>query len=462
MLLFAFANRYYIEQKYNEKNRRQIGEKMQSVLLEVKNKLDEEETITYSMSDYVNRLLSHFSYVFFTDIHLYSPEGTLVASSQMRMFNEGLVSRRMNPEAFVHLSYLDQTDYVHEERIGDLTYISAYTPFYSQSGELLAYLNLPYFAKQVELENEVYSFLVAVINIFVLLFILSIVVGLFISQWITAPLRAIRESLAEIELGKTNKLIPYSSNDEIGLLVAEYNAKVSELEHNAEKLSQSERESAWREMAKQVAHEIKNPLTPMKLSVQHLSRSITQGHKVDEAQVMRLSDNLVEQIDALTEIANAFSNFARMPVAKNESVDLISTIQNAAGLFDKFERASIYVHTNGIGEALVKSDKEQIIRVFNNLIKNALQSIPEEHPGEIKIRISKDAEVYTVAVEDNGVGIPESDYGKIFVPNFTTKSRGMGLGLAITKSIVESSGGKIWFESTPGLGSTFFVSIPAA
>jgi signal transduction histidine kinase len=462
MLLFAFANRYYIEQKYTEKNRRQIGEKMQSVLLEVKNKLDEEEAITFSMSDYVNRLLSHFSYIFFTDIHLYSPEGDLVATSQMRMFNEGLVSRKMNPEAFVHLNYLDQTDYVHEERIGNLTYISAYTPFYNTQGELLAYLNLPYFAKQAELENEIYSFLVAIINIFVLLFILSIFVGLFISQWITAPLRAIRESLAEIELGKTNKLIPQSGNDEIGLLVAEYNAKVVELEYNAEKLSQSERESAWREMAKQVAHEIKNPLTPMKLSVQHLERSLTRGDDVDKAQIKRLSDTLVEQIDALTEIANAFSNFARMPLAKRETIDLVPIVNSAASLFDKTHNVKIHVTTNGIGEALIKSDKEQMIRVFNNLIKNALQSIPDEKSGVINLRITKDGDWFKIEVGDNGVGIAEADYHRIFVPNFTTKSRGMGLGLAMTKNIVENSSGKIWFESKVGSGSTFYVELPRA
>jgi signal transduction histidine kinase len=462
MLLFAFANRYYIEQKYTEKNRRQIGEKMQSVLLEVQNKLDEEEAITFSMSDYVNRLLSHFSYVFFTDIHLYSPNGDLVATSQMRMFNEGLVSRKMNPEAFVHLNYLDQTDFVHEERIGDLTYISAYTPFYNNQGELLAYLNLPYFAKQAELENEIYSFLVAIINIFVLLFILSILVGLFISQWITAPLRAIRESLAEIELGKTNKLIPQSGNDEIGLLVAEYNAKVVELEYNAEKLSQSERESAWREMAKQVAHEIKNPLTPMKLSVQHLERSLTQGQAVDREQIKRLSNNLVEQIDALSEIASAFSNFARMPVAKRATIDLVPIVKSAASLFDKTENVQIKVNTTGNTEALIKSDKEQMIRVFNNLIKNALQSIPDEKEGVIKIELTKDDDNYTISVSDNGTGIPEADYNRIFVPNFTTKSKGMGLGLAMTKNIVENSSGKIWFESNVGLGSTFYVRLPRA
>lgn len=462
MLLFAFANRYYIEQKYTEKNRRQIGEKMQSVLLEVQNKLDEEETITYSMSDYVNRLLSHFSYVFFTDIHLYSPDGDLVATSQMRMFNEGLVSRKMNPEAFVHLNYLDQTDFVHEERIGNLTYISAYTPFYNNQGDLLAYLNLPYFAKQAELENEIYSFLVAIINIFVLLFILSIFVGLFISQWITAPLRAIRESLSEIELGKTNKLIPHTGNDEIGLLVAEYNAKVVELEYNAEKLSQSERESAWREMAKQVAHEIKNPLTPMKLSVQHLERSLTQGQSVDKEQIKRLSDNLVEQIDALTEIANAFSNFARMPLAKRATIDLVSIVRSAASLFDKTENVRISVNTNGNAEALVKSDKEQMIRVFNNLIKNALQSIPDDRLGEIKIDLSREEDLYKISVSDNGTGIPEADYHRIFVPNFTTKSKGMGLGLAMTKNIVENSSGKIWFESKVGSGTTFYVLMPRA
>lgn len=460
MLLFAFANRYYIEQKYAEKNRRQIGEKMQSVLLEVKNNLDEEEILDYSMSDYLNRLMSHFSYIFFTDIHLYSPQGDLVASSQMRMFNEGLMARKINPEAYVHLAYLDEIDFVHEERIGNLTYLSAYTPFYNKQGELLAYLNLPYFAKQAELENEISSFLVSVINIFVLLFILSILVGLFISQWITAPLRAIRESLASVELGKTNRMINHHGNDEIGLLVSEYNAKVAELEHNAEKLAQSERESAWREMAKQVAHEIKNPLTPMKLSVQHMQRSIEQGAEPNRDQINRMASNLIEQIDALSEIASAFSNFARMPVAKHEVIDLVAVLTGATSLFGSFDNILIKLDTSIYEKALIKSDKEQMIRVFNNLIKNALQSIPKSEKGLITIALKAEEGGYLISVADNGSGIDPVDYNRIFVPNFTTKSRGMGLGLAMSKNIVENSKGRIWFESTKGDGSTFYVWLP--
>jgi two-component system, NtrC family, nitrogen regulation sensor histidine kinase NtrY len=259
MVLFAWATMFYIEENYSEKNRGQVKEKMQSILREVQEQLNDEEELHYGIGDYLNGLLSQLAFVFYTDIHLFAPDGELLGSSQIRMFNEGLVSRQMNPAAFANLSYVRYTQYLHEERIGALEYISAYIPIYNKQGVLLGYLNLPYFARQAELEQEIGSFLETVINIFVLLFIISIFIGLFISQWITAPLRVIRESLSAVELGKANRILGYSGQDEIGLLVAEYNAKVAELENNAEKLAQGERESAWREMAKQVAHEIKNP-----------------------------------------------------------------------------------------------------------------------------------------------------------------------------------------------------------
>lgn len=460
LFFFSFATKYYIEEKYTEKNKRQISEKMQSILLELKGKMGEEESLNYDMSDILNRLLSQFSSVFFTDINLYSPEGDLLASSQIRMYNEGLVSRKINPRAYAHVNFLDAIEYIHEERIGNLNYISGYTPFYNDRDELLAYINLPYFAKQSELEEEVSNFLVSVINVFVLLFLLSILVGLFISQWITSPLRYIRESLAGIELGKTNKLIGYKGTDEIGLLVKEYNLKVSELEHNAEKLAQSERESAWREMAKQVAHEIKNPLTPMKLNIQHLERNIERTGEVDSSQVKRLAENLIEQIDALSAIANAFSNFAQMPQANVEKIDLVKLLEGATNLYDNFDYVSFSNLLPQKESARVIADKKQLIRVFNNLIKNAIQAVDTLEKGEVKINLNRGEAGYLVQVIDNGKGIKEEDRNKIFVPNFTTKSRGMGLGLAMTKNIVENSGGKIWFESKEGEGSVFYVWLP--
>ncbi len=462
LLLFAYATQYFIGEKYNEKNEGLISEKLQSVLLELKSKLGEEETLTYDISDMLNRLLSKFSYIFFADVNLYDPDGNLLSSSQMRLYNEGLLSRKIDPTAFAHVSYLDQVEYIHDEQIGNLSYLSGYTPFYSERGILLGYLNIPYFAKQQDLESEISSFLVSVINIFVLLFLLSILVGLFVSQWITKPLRAIRESLSAIDLGKTNKMIGYSGSDEIGRLVQEYNAKVAELERNAEKLAQSERESAWREMAKQVAHEIKNPLTPMKLSVQHLERTVDQGKVVNAEQIKRLSANLVEQIDALSAIASAFSNFARMPKANLKIVELPSLLLHAADLFQNADGIEIIIAFDANAKADVVGDKEQLLRVFNNLIKNAIQSIPDDREGTIRLSLIPDGSGFQLAIMDNGKGIPELEKQKIFEPNFTTKSRGMGLGLAMAKNSIESFGGRIWFETEPEVGSTFYLWLPRA
>jgi len=460
-VLFAIATRYYIESNFREKNRSQLAEKSQSVLLELKNKTSEEEQLNYDMSDLLNRMLSQFSYIFFTDINIYTPEGNLLASSQLRMFNEGLLSRTINPSAYLHLKHLDQVEFIHEEQVGSLEYISAYTPLYNKRGKLLAYVNLPYFAKQAELENELSSFLEAVINIFVLLFIISILIALTASQWITAPLRIIRSELAAVDLQKTNRMIAYSGSDEIGSLVNEYNAKVAELEHNAEKLAQTQREVAWREMAKQVAHEIKNPLTPMKLSIQHLERTIQSGKKPDESEVKRLAKNLIEQIDTLTGIANAFSDFAKMPKSKKEKVDLAEVVENSMSLFDKFQHIRLSFKNSVSGSALVLSDRDQLLRVMNNLLKNAIQAASDSSDPVIDVTLFEVDNYFQISVEDNGPGISEQVQDRIFVPNFTTKTRGMGLGLAISKNIIEQFGGKIWFETNEGRGTTFHFKLPA-
>ncbi len=460
LLLFTFATQYFIREKYTEKNQSQISEKMQSILMELGHKLGEEEQINYDMIDYLNRLLSQFSFIFFTDINIYSPDGLLLASSQMRMFNEGLISRKIHPEAYTHLRYLDQVEFINQEKVGRMAYLSGYAPFYNDRGELLAYVNLPYFAKQTELENEISSFLIAVVNVFVLLFLLSILFGLYTAQWITAPLRAIRENLQGIELGKANRLIAYSGTDEIGRLVHAYNDKVAELENNAALLAQSERESAWREMAKQVAHEIKNPLTPMKLNIQYLERSLSNGGQVDEERIEKISKQLIQQIDTLTGIANAFSNFAQMPKAQETKVDLVHLLDSAVGLYDKFEKINIHADFGSITQAFIMADKEQMLRVFNNLIKNAIQATDGQSHRVIRIDLKEFEGGYQTSVSDNGKGIALEDRQRIFMPNFTTKSGGMGLGLALSKNIVEQSGGKIWFESIGSSDTSFFVWMP--
>ncbi|MBL4669071.1 MAG: GHKL domain-containing protein [Flavobacteriales bacterium] len=400
-----------------------------------------------------------FSNVFYTDINLYDKTGELLATSRPEIFEQGLVGKQMNPEAFNQIHIHKKSSFTHNENIGELNYISTYVPFRNEQHQILAYMNLPYFAKQNELENELSSFYTALINIYGLLFLISTIIAVFFANYISEPVRMIKNKISALQLGQSYDLLEWKSNDEIGALVFEYNKKVVELEKNANLLVKSERESAWREMAKQVAHEIKNPLTPMKLSIQQLER-VAKGNPDDlNERIERTAKTLVEQIDTLTKIANEFSNFAKMPKAEDTEINIIPIIETTIDLY-KEEDVIITLTDECVGLATIIADKDQISRVFNNLIKNAIQAIPENIEGKIKVSISLKDDNYLIEIKDNGTGITEDKKDKIFVPNFTTKTTGMGLGLAMVKNIVENSNGKIWFETKLEIGTSFFVEFP--
>lgn len=463
LILFALGTAYYIQSEYHDKNKNFISEKVHSVQIEVSNKLKGLSVLGPENENYINYLMRKFGNVFFTDISLFDPNGNVLGTSQLRLFEQGLVSKKMNPEAYQQLVIKGKSEFVHQEHIGNMEYLSAYAPFLNSDGEVLAYLNLPYFAKQNELENEIASFLVRIINIFVLLFALSIVAGLFISNWITRPLKLLQERFGSIDLGKANEPIHYEREDEIGNLVQEYNSKVAELEVKAELLARSERESAWREMAKQVAHEIKNPLTPMKLSVQHLKRSWADKPEDWDERLEKFSESLIQQIDSLSNIASEFSNFAKMPSAKRTQFDLLEVLNNTVNLYKKeTSQVEITLKSEIKGPLYLMADADQINRVFSNLLKNSIQAIDAGGimQGEIFIRVGGGADELQIEVTDNGPGIPEDRKDKIFVPSFTTKTTGMGMGLAMVKNIVESSGGRIWFTSSENQGTSFFISLP--
>jgi nitrogen fixation/metabolism regulation signal transduction histidine kinase len=390
---------------------------------------------------------------------LYDLNGNLFASSRPKVFDEGLTSKKMDPESYFNIGLLQRTEFIHDENIGKLFYLSAYVPVKNKDGKLVALLNLPYFAKQSDLEKEISTFLVALINIYVLLFGFSIIVAIFISNYLTKPLKLIQEKLGKIKLGKTNEPIEWKQQDEIGSLVSEYNRMILELQKSAELLARSERESAWREMAKQVAHEIKNPLTPMKLSIQHMQRLINDGSENLEDKIKRISKTLIEQIETLSTIATEFSNFAKMPKANLGTISISEVAENSIRLF-KAEETEIIFNNAVDGRATIFADKDQLLRVFNNLIKNAIQSIPEGRKGKVEVSLSRQNGEMLISVKDNGSGISDEVVDKIFVPNFTTKSTGMGLGLAMVKNILEGINGKIWFVTSKDTGTTFYVSIP--
>ncbi|MBL4657452.1 MAG: GHKL domain-containing protein, partial [Flavobacteriales bacterium] len=463
LIPIAFGTKYYIEQQYQTRNDQNIREKIQSVLIEVEHKLANEQKLTGELQEYVAYLLQKFSFVFFTDINLYDLDGTLIASSRPKMFKEGLIGKKMNTDAYAALAVNAKSEFIHQEKIGELSFLSAYALFRNQDQEVLAYLNLPYFAKKDDVKKEVSTFFVALFNIYVVLILIAVLIALIISNRITQPLRLIQEKLSKVKIGTANEPIDWKSEDEIGKLVDEYNRMISELETSAKLLARSERESAWREMAKQVAHEIKNPLTPMKLSVQHLQRAWKDENVDWEKKLEQFTQTLVQQIDALSNIANEFSNFAKMPKTKSEVVNLQEIVENAVELFRESGQVEISLETK-IGEEvdalLILADKEQLNQILNNLIKNGIQAMTEPKSGKIDVRITEKDGDYVVEIEDNGSGIKEEEYDKIFAPNFTTKTGGMGLGLALVKNMIENAGGAVWFESIEGDGSSFFFSLP--
>lgn len=459
LVAFAIGAGTYVAQQNLETNKELIKEKIGSVKTELQSKLKEYGELQSKDSDFLEFQLKKFSNVFVTDINIYNRKGDLLASSQPKIYSQGLLSRKMNTSAFREVQLNNKSEYIHQENIGRLNYLSAYKSFYNQTGEFLAYVNVQYISRQHDLENQISGFLLAIINIMVFMLAFSTILSITVSNRLIRPLKYIQDSLKTVQIGATSEPIEYNRNDEIGDLVKEYNKKVEELQRNAEALAKSERESAWREMAKQVAHEIKNPLTPMKLSIQHLTRSINLADDESKAKLDRVSKSLIEQIDALTKIANEFSNFAKMPKAKEIDLDLTEVVRNTFAVFSENDQHEMTLKIDPT-EAIVWADKDLLLRVFNNLVKNALQAIPVGEKGLIEVGLTDNGDYFTIFVKDNGIGIKEEEKDRIFVPYFTTKSTGTGLGLAMSKQIIESMKGEIWFESKPGTGTTFFINFP--
>lgn len=455
---------YLSIQQYENEHFDNLSEKMQSVFVELEHKLSFENSLAsgWSSDQYhtLNDLLRKFSNVFYSDINLYDTEGDLLASSRPEIFNEGLIGEKMNMEAYNRLKVNKMAEFVHNEAIGDLRFMSGYMPFTNYENKLLAYLNLPYFSRENVHAGEISNLVVGIVNFSVVLVLLIMGLAVFISTRITNPLRMIQKEFSKIELGKETKPIHYEGNDEIGSLVSEYNRMVKELARSVEMLAKSERESAWREMAKQIAHEIKNPLTPMKLSIQQLQRAWDDKVPRWDEYLKKFSDNLIEQIEHLSSIASEFSNFAEIPKTKREVVNVVTKIIKSVELFSNEENIDFKIDLNSNNKVFIYFDKEKMVQVFSNLINNAIQSIPDDRRGKIKINLEIIDKKVIVKIADNGSGIPKNIGDKLFEPNFTTKTGGMGLGLAIVKNIMEDAGGRVWYETEIGKGSNFIIEMP--
>ncbi|NVO09223.1 MAG: GHKL domain-containing protein [Bacteroidales bacterium] len=460
LILVATVSVIYSIKSFEKRSIDNLSEKLLSVMVEIERDYGKEDLFTSSNYDFLSNKLFQLSNVFYSDINLYSTSGILVGSSRPEIFERQLQGRNMNPAAWYEMAYCNTQKIIHKEQIGNMSFLSAYVPLIDQNSNIIGYLNLPYFTRQGEFILELYSIIVAIINIYALITLFAFVVAIIISNQISKPLELIREKIRNVDISGHNEPIKYVSDDELGQLVKEYNRMVLELADSAEKLARSQRESAWREMARQIAHEIKNPLTPMKLSLQHLIKVKQEGREDWDLMFQKFSVSLIDQINSLSNIATEFSNFAKMPVSSIVEVNMNLIIDEILTLFSGYNNIK-FTYVNGCGSQItVNGDREQLFRVFVNLIKNAVQSIDRGKKGEIRIELSCKERKMTAIIEDNGKGIPDDLRPKLFSPNFTTKSGGMGLGLAIVKGIVESTGGKIWFETELGKGTKFFVELP--
>jgi len=469
LLLFVVigvANVIFIINRYHRNNQDRLTRAIQIMVNEVEKKLEGFTTYSESLmlyepgfSDEVEQLMRDISDIHGMDVNLYDTLGNLKVTSNPDIYYRGVLSEKMNPLAYFRLHNLRQVQTVTDEKVGKVDYLSIYAPVRDDDGNAVAYLNVPSYSAEVELSQEISYFLVTIINLNAFIFLVAGAFALFITNRITSSFTLITQKLRDINLGKANQEINWHRNDEIGVLVAEYNKMVRKLDESAETLAKSEREGAWRQMARQVAHEIKNPLTPMKLSIQYLQKAIDDNSPNVKEMTASVARTLIEQIDHLSKIASDFSQFANIGNPRNEVFDLHELIYSLTSLYEATDNMDF--HWEPVPhKVLLFADKTQLNRLFTNLMQNALEASEEKPMHIIRMNEELNGEYITVSISDNGSGIPEVTQSKIFTPNFTTKSSGTGLGLAMSKSIVEQAKGEIWFETKEGEGTTFYVKIP--
>ncbi|MFI5185465.1 MAG: sensor histidine kinase [Chitinophagales bacterium] len=467
-LIIGAATISFFITRYNRNNTDKLSRTMNVMVNEMKKRIADHSMFDDVTKIYepgsnseLRKLVNEVANIHNVDVNIYDLNGNLRVSSQENIYDKGVLSKQINPEAFFHLSRLREVERVQQENISNLSYLSIYAPVRSDNGQEYAYLNIPYFLSQFELNQEISNFLVTIINLNAFIFLIAGVIALFITNRITRSFSLIGDKMKEVNLGKMNEEIVWNRNDEIGELVKEYNKMVTKLGESAAVLAQSEREGAWREMARQVAHEIKNPLTPMKLSIQYLQKAILNNSPDVKELTSRVANTLVEQIDHLSKIAFDFSQFANIGNTQVELFDMHEVLGSLKELYQRSQQVEINWEAVP-DKIMLKADKTQMNRLFTNLFQNAVEACDEKEKCVIDVNELRENGSIVVSVKDNGEGIPASMQSKIFAPNFTTKSSGTGLGLAMCKSIVEQAHGKIWFETKLGEGTTFHVELPLA
>ncbi len=395
------------------------------------------------------------------DIVIYGIDGKKLVSNKSLHFQQGIYSDFINPKAYQSIIEEKEIKMNIPESLANLGFNTSYLGLSNSKNQLIGTLGVMYYNSQKDYEKEVEDVMSSLLNTFTTVFVILLILSYFASRILIVPLQMISSKIDKIDLEKTNTPINWHSDDEIGVLVNAYNTMLVKLEESKLALFQSNMQTAWQEMAKQVAHEIKNPLTPMKLSLQLLLRKLSANKNEHFPQIDKQFNSIIEQIDNLSYIANSFSDFAKMPVPINEKYDLGEELNKILLLYEGDSRFELKtdIHTERI---LVRGDKHLTGNVISNLLINAIQSVAKGTVPQISIQLKKGVECMIFSITDNGIGIPESIHNKIFMLNFSTKQGGSGVGLSLAKRVIDHANGSIWFDTETGKGTTFYFSVPLA
>ncbi len=460
-LILGVSTILYLHADSKKSQRESASQLTQAVKAELESELFINRVNDTSQNQYekARAILQTISKTNKIDIYFYDLQGDLQLSTNYLPFSTALLSRKMNPAAYHHVHRLFQKQFAHQEQIGDLYFMSYYLPVLDAYRNVIGFLNIPFYSEESSLRQKISGVLVFMFVLLSLVFIISGILSFLISGQIVQSLRVITAKMRSINLSDSNETIRWDKTDEMGELVSEYNKMIKKLEQSAEKIRQSEREEAWQEMAKQVAHEIKNPLTPMKLKLQFLNRAIDNQEDNLIEKTKQTTRMMIEQIDLLNQISGFFSEFANISTAEPDLINAADILKNSVFLHTLPNENTIQLDL-ATEAAWVFMDKNHLNRIFTNLLINAIQAKHPDRALDIQVRQYVENGFVRTDVIDNGIGIDPNIHHTIFQPNFTTKSSGSGLGLAMCKRMVEQANGFIHFQSEQGEGSRFIVDLP--
>ena len=460
LLAATVGSVWYSVSYYKQNSRMQMEEKNQTVGKTLSSYFTYVQDYTDVNSSELVSVMDRLANDTHSDINLYDPSGKIIRSTKMDLFQKFILSSRMNPKAYHDVVVGQKSQIFNKERIGAYSYYSLYSPIYNHSGKLVAIADIPYFTKGGDLNGDLSYVVATIINISILLFIIALFLSRLLFSRVTKPLADLSNKMKSMDVSSAPEHLSYKSNDELGLLVDAYNKMVDDVAESTRKMAIAEREKAWSDMARRIAHEIKNPLTPMKLSIQRIMMLKQRNAPGWEDKLDAISSSILEQIEILSNTASEFSSYAKFYVEEISVFNLYEVIREQKDMFDNHENIRISFSYDS-EKCWVKARRGQVVRVLVNLISNSIQELGNsEDKGFISLNLVVEPQFYKVSVDDNGNGVSGENLEKLFQPNFTTKSSGNGLGLAISKSIIEQSGGQIWYGKSELGGASFSFTLP--